>query len=688
MSNIKSFILKYIDQAIFYFFVIFLLSLSNSIFVNQLGYYGALILILIKFALSKKNPFSKSGIELALLWYIIALILSTIFSSDFSASFNNLLKRLLLIPIIYTTIASVKNLDEAKRVFKIYIAGTLVTVIIYLYYSIEYFIEGLHGILQSGPSIFQYPITASEIISFTVIFLFAFLTNEKTSLRNKIFLLISFLLSSIALLSTYKRTGWMGAAFGILLILIIKKQWKIIFAAILLFGIFLLTQKNISEIFVYQFDDNKPFLKYSFQTSGKAEDVTKVDDFLVVSEYNKGLGVYKDSIFIKRIELPFAVNKLTNWKDNYYVASLTDSRFVLIEKNDQNFNIIKEFYSSGFTVNYASENGYFYVLDSDSGLTVFTNPKNLEEQIRFPSLSNFYFFFVDTSYMILTKNYDEIYFYKVKNGIPISDPILSINKKFDFILYSKSFLFLENNNVLNIFKPDSSNFIQIQEIKEINSISKMKYENGQVIISTRKGEIFLLKESEDSKFIILNKLIPGFIPKNFAYKDRELQLTHVENKQGRFFSIFDPYNQSNFTRIALWQAGIKILMENPLFGVGDIDLANYYKKYKKPYHKEIQGHLHNNFFHFLATLGIFGLVAICFLFIKIILIDIKIIKELKNIPFASSYSIGVLASFGGFLVSGLTELNFWDHEITTLLWFTFGLNVAFYKSFVSRKNIN
>jgi len=688
MSNIKSFILKYIDQAIFYFFVIFLLSLSNSIFVNQLGYYGALILILIKYALTRKHPFSKSGLELALLFYIIALILSTIFSSDFSASFNNFLKRLLLIPIIYTTIASIKNLEEAKKVFKIYLAGTLVTVIVYLYYSIEYFIEGLHGVLQSGPSIFQYPITASEIISFTVIFLFAFLINEKTTLRYKIFLLFSFLLSSLALLSTYKRTGWMGAAFGILLILIIKKQWKIIFAAILLFGIFLLTQKNISEVFVYQFDDNKPLLKYSFPTSGKAEDVKKLDDFSVVSEYNKGLAVYKDGNLIEQIELPFAVNNFTHWKENYYVASLTDTRFVLIEKNERNFNIIKEFYSSGFTVNYASENGYFYILDSDSGLTVFTNPKNLEEQIRFSSLSNFYFFFVDSSNMILTKKFDEIYFYQVKNGIPQAEPVSSINKKFDFIFYSKSYLFIENNNVLSIFKFDSSQLNLIQEIKEVNSISKMKSEDGQLIISTKKGEIFFLEGSEDSKFIIVNTLVPDFIPKNFDYKDRELLLTRVENKQSRFFSIFDPYNQSNFTRIALWQAGLKILMENPLFGVGDIDLANYYKKYKKPHHKEIQGHLHNNFFHFLATLGIFGFFAICFLFMKIILIDIKIIKELKDVPFAYSYSIGVLASFGGFLVSGLTELNFWDHEITTLLWFTFGLNVAIYKSAISGKNTN
>ena len=142
--------------------------------------------------------------------------------------FHNLLKRAFLIPIIYTMIASIKDLKDAKTFFKIYIGGTLITVLIYLYFSFQYYINDLYGSTESGPSIFQYPITASEIISFTVIFLFAFLINEKTSIRNRILLFIGFSLSMLALFSTYKRTGWMGAAFGILIILIMKKQWKIL----------------------------------------------------------------------------------------------------------------------------------------------------------------------------------------------------------------------------------------------------------------------------------------------------------------------------------------------------------------------------------------------------------------------------------------------------------------------------
>jgi O-antigen ligase len=137
------------------------------------------------------------------------------------------------------------------------------------------------------------------------------------------------------------------------------------------------------------------------------------------------------------------------------------------------------------------------------------------------------------------------------------------------------------------------------------------------------------------------------------------------------------YHPTNIVRLSLWRAGWQIFKDNPLFGTGDIDLAGYYKKYKRYYEKEIQGHLHNNYIHVLATLGLFGFLAVCYLLLKILLINIGIYKRNKDIPFVSSYSLGVLGAFCAFLVSGLTELNIWDQEIITLVYFTFGLNIAF-----------
>ena len=150
-------------------------------------------------------------------------------------------------------------------------------------------------------------------------------------------------------------------------------------------------------------------------------------------------------------------------------------------------------------------------------------------------------------------------------------------------------------------------------------------------------------------------------------------------KRSRLLSLYDPYLPSNFNRVAFWEAGLKMFKDHPLFGVGDIDLAVLYRHYKHNYDKEIQGHLHNNFIHILATLGLFGLFAVCFLFFKYLQISFRIYKKRIFTPIVSSFALGVLGSFCAFLVSGLTELNFWDHEIATLVYFIFGLNIAFYK---------
>ena len=196
------------------------------------------------------------------------------------------------------------------------------------------------------------------------------------------------------------------------------------------------------------------------------------------------------------------------------------------------------------------------------------------------------------------------------------------------------------------------------------------------------GTIYKMKVSSDPKFEILaeDRLSPP--PTNLNFFNNKLYTTYVY--RGRLLSFFDPYLAVNFTRLALWRAGWKMFLDHPLFGVGDIDLAKYYVKYKRPYDKEIHGHLHNNYVHFLATLGLFGFLSLMYLFFKIFKKLSGIYSATKGKPFIASYSLGAIAAFASILVSGLSEQNFWDQEITTLIYFTIGLNVALFIQY--RKN--
>lgn len=680
MIKNKEYVVNVIDKAIYVFGIIFLLSISNSIFVNQIGYYGVLLLLLAKYWITKENPFSKSGLELPLIWYMLSELISLILSPYKDEALEGLMKRYFLIPMIYATIASISDYENGKKVFKIYIGGTLVTVMIYLYFSLNHYISNLYSITESGPSVFQYPITASEILTFTVIFLFAFFVNEKTSLKNKILLFAGFALSILALFSTYKRTGWMGAAAGILVILILKKQWKIIIPGLFLIVIFFLTQKNISQVYVYSQSNNEYRLESTISTEGKAYDVYPVDDKLLVSDYNEGLSIYKDSVLEQQIKLPGAVIKLSKWNDNFLLAYLIDSRFIAIEKKDDKLIPGKELVSPGMTTGFEVYKNNLYVVDEDSGLTVFSKPEEPKEKSYYPQFKNAVSIYVNSGYLAVKKREAGFEIYSLNQKQLPEDLIFNKPEKTDFFYYSFPLLFTSDKNGLKIFKQDSTNIYLVDELTEIKNPHKIAESNNKYYILSLDGNVYVLEKNEADKFTVKQKINLGYIPQGMSVDKNKLYLSYVDSKRSRLLSIVDPNHPANMGRLALWEAGYKMFLDRPIFGLGDIDLAKYFKIYKKPYQKEIQGHLHNNFIHILATLGLFGLLAVCLLFYKIILIDLKIYFAVKSQPFISSYALGAIAAFIGFLISGLTELNFWDHEITTLIWFTFGLNIALFRS--------
>lgn len=676
MSDSRSPIINIIDKAIVVFIVIFLLSLSNSIFVNQLGYYGALLLFLTRWAVVKENSFNKSGLELAFLWFIAAEIISTVFSVDQSHAFNNLLKRILLLPIVFVMIASVQNVKRGKLYFNIYIAGTIITILIYLYFAAQHYIDDLYGITQSGPSVFQYPITASEIISFTVIFLFAFLINEKTSWKIKLLTGAGFLLSLAALFSTYKRTGWIGAAFGLLIILFLKKRYKLIITGFVLLLVLLYMERDLSRINIYSVQNGKIKSENVIDTDGRAFDVY-YDDKLIISDYNNGIVSYEENQLKRILDTPAPVVSFIHWKDDIYLLHLSDTRFITVKKHNGKYQPIQEFIPPGYTLKYLIDEEIIYVLDSDSGLTVYADPDNQIRKIRYPELTGFTDFYVNSDFLSVASVNSGFRVFHNSKGVMSAKPFIQRNTPISFFFQKDDHIYVEDRKGFHIFKADSSELHFITSIDGISRIySAFTSENKIGFISTGGKITFVSMVNSFPEIIGETDL--GYTPNSAKVFDGKLYVTYV--KPSRLLSIFDPYNQSNMNRIAFWKAGLKIWMDNPLFGVGDIDLAQLYRQYKNPYDKEIQGHMHNNFIHVLVTLGLFGMLSVLFIFFRIIQIDLKIIRETKGEPFVSSYAIGALGAFCGFLFSGLTELNFWDHEITTLVWFVFGLNIALFLS--------
>ncbi len=689
MNSSKSRSLRIIDNLIFIFFLLFLVSLTNSIFVNQVGYFGSLLLILLRFFVSRENQFNKTGLETAFVLFIAAEFISAIFSEYPAPAFTNAVKRTLLLPIVYTTVIASTDFNRAKTYFKVYIGASLVSVCIYLYFSYRHYLENLYGITQSGPSLFQYPITASEIISFTVVFLFAFLFDENIKIKGKIILAILYELSAIALIATYKRTGWVGTVFGIFIILGIKVGWKIVIpTVIILISALLFVESNDSKIIISEYENAFTKSYHVINSEGKASHIYVLDEHnFILSDYQNGLVVIKDSTPIKKIETPSPVIAFTQWRDSFYIAQLIDTRFLILKRQSENLEIINEVVSPGFTTDYKISNGYLYILDSDSGLTVFRDPVNPANSIRFPELNNYFSICPDTSGMILRSTKGELHYISFNNFLPVKNFTTIIDSgSYDVIHSYNHKILASNKNGLKIFNVTEQGVDMLHELKELNKAYRIYSTDEKVFILMTNQKIVELKIDSLTKPTVVDKISISYMPNSIAYNNGKLYLTKV--KSNRLLSIFDPYNITNITRLALWRGGIEIFKHYPLFGVGDIGIENYYRKYKRPFDKEIHGHLHNNFFHVLATLGLFGFVAVCFLFYKIFKINLTIYYLSKDEKFISSYALGAIGAFAAFLISGLTELNFGDQEIITLVWFTVGLNIAFRHHLIRQQKAN
>jgi hypothetical protein len=674
----KTNLVKTIDNFVLFFMLVFVASLTNSIFINQVGYYGTLVLLLARYFITKDNPFEKTGLEFALLWFIAAEIFSNIFSLNHSQSLLFASRRFLLMPLIYVSVAATVDFKRAKLFFYAFIAAALITSLVYIVFSYQYFIANLYSVKQSGPSLFQYPITSSEILSIVTVFMFAFLINEKGNLKFKLLTGAAFLITFIALAATYKRTGWMGTAFGLLLIIFLKKEWKYLIPVLIIAAALLIYQKNISEVKIFLINNQVLNPVSSFHTNGRAYDLTTSGNYYYISDYEDGLLKYKDTSLVEKTEVPSPIVSLQKW-NGFYLGYFIDTRFISYRENASG-KLIKtaECLPPGFTVSHAIKGNFLYTLDKDSGLTVYENPSALRRVYRDDIFSKFTRVYADTNLIIFFSPDSGLQFYKLKNGIPDHHlysfkPGYSVNSMY----YLNNLLYLSGNHGIKTYAVLLDSLHPVNAYKEPGEIFFWKETDNKLITADQSGKVFIKDADSTDNFKFLGKT--EYVPASVTVHGDTLLTSFV--KRSRLFSIWDPYLPANSVRFSLWKAGWKIFLDHPVFGVGDIDLAFLYKQYKSKYEKEIQGHMHNNFVHMLVTLGIFGFLAFCYLLYKLFIIDLRIFKEMKTIPFVSSYALGTIAALSTVIIAGLTEMNFFDHEIMTLLWFTFGLNIAVYRQY-------
>ena len=142
----------------------------------------------------------------------------------------------------------------------------------------------------------------------------------------------------------------------------------------------------------------------------------------------------------------------------------------------------------------------------------------------------------------------------------------------------------------------------------------------------------------------------------------------------RFYSSFN--TNDNLTRLVLWKAAIQLFLDHPINGVGIGNYSNMFQtKYTQGKDLTTTVHAHNNFLHYMAEMGIIGLLSFTWLMLAVLRLLYQNYKQNPD----PNWRLFFLASFCGIIVfniQGLTENTFADAETIRFFWFLLGLNVS------------
>lgn len=671
----------------FVFLFIFAASLTTSIFVNQIGYFGALITLFIKFLYQGSFEKKSTGLEKLFIALIAVELISAILSENSSQSFHNTFKRAILLPVIYLPSYYLYNERRFKRIFFTFLAVACVGMLIYLFFAYRHYIEQIYYRESKGPSPFQYVMTAGGLMSIVTIIMFGFLLQKNLGLKYKLLTLFGITISVAGLLSSYTRAAWVGTAAGIIFLLILNRNWILIGILGAVVTVFFLSIQNRSTLINYDIAQSQE--QFYYETDGRAYSSTSFSDRVLIADYNKGIlfGKVDDGEF-KKLSV-YETNSpavSVNVYDSTAIVLLLDSQLLFLHVDSLGLSLRKSFISPGRITSYCIQDSLMYLSEYEDGYSI-VNILNPEEPRLLHSAK------LDTKKKLTLSNVlvkDNIaYFTCPEIGLLIYDfSNMSSPKKLgefksdgdpNAMYLHKKILFLGDGKygirIFNVSKTAAPRLINT--IKLEGSVGGLRMQDKILWANDFGGNLYKIDFTDllNPKLIKFTH-VEGQIT-SFEIDETQLWMTNI--KRSRFSSILDPYHSSNIERINQIKVGFRIFKDYPIFGIGNIDLNEVYKRYREGTDKYSYGHLHNNYLHMLAILGILGFIVFITILIKTFFIHVKSYRLSEKNEFYRSVSSALFAAFIGICVSGLFEYNFGDHEIVTMFWLLAGLNLSIQK---------
>ncbi len=147
--------------------------------------------------------------------------------------------------------------------------------------------------------------------------------------------------------------------------------------------------------------------------------------------------------------------------------------------------------------------------------------------------------------------------------------------------------------------------------------------------------------------------------------------TDIRQRIDSMINLNDPNLQ---IRLALWQGGWLVFKDHPLTGCGFkcIDVVN--QDYPDPtgYIKKLRG-LHNNFIQLAVDTGLFGVVSWISIWVVYFMTLYRRLVSMPDNSICRRDTMASAAAVVGFLVAGFFETNFYDAEVSMVLYFIMAL---------------
>ena len=137
----------------------------------------------------------------------------------------------------------------------------------------------------------------------------------------------------------------------------------------------------------------------------------------------------------------------------------------------------------------------------------------------------------------------------------------------------------------------------------------------------------------------------------------------------RLQSVVNLEDQTLRDRVAMWRAGLSMIADHPLLGVGPGEVRTWYQHYRRPEAvRPSTGHLHNSAVQIAAERGLPALFAWLWIWVVFFREGWRILTRAeREAPVRRALVCASLAGVGGFLVAGLFEHNFGDAEVATVV---------------------